>query len=149
MSIKCNTAALDDSLVDFLTTLVQATRDAIICIDEGYRLVLFNPAAEEIFGYPADEILGKRVNKILPLQHINDARVVLFGNTKDGAKIPLEVTNSSMVLNGHVYRAAIIRKANEGAVDEIENYRKETKRKLLQEVGKVVDIKSVCSHLSP
>jgi PAS domain-containing protein len=115
-------------------------------MDEGYRIVLFNPASEKIFDWEAKDILGRRINRILPLHKTNDDRVVMFGKRKDGSSVALDVTNSSMVLNGHVYYVAIIRKAEEGAVNEIENYRKETKRKLLQEVGKVVDITSVCSH---
>jgi PAS domain-containing protein len=140
MSIQCNTEVLDESLVEFLTTLVQSTQDAIVCVDEGHHLVLFNPAAESLFEYSAKEILGKRVNKILPLQHNNDERTVMFGKTKGGDSIPIDVTNSSMILNGNVYRASIIRKVNQGAVDEIEQYRKETKRRLLREVGQVANM---------
>ncbi len=146
MNIQCNAEVLDESLVEFLTTLVQSTQDAIVCVDEGYHLVLFNPAAESLFEYSAKEILGKRVNKILPLQHNKDKRTIVSGKTKSGDSIPVDITNSSMVLNGRVYQASIIRKATPGAVDEIEQYRKETKRKLLREVGQVAGMSSVCSH---
>ncbi len=146
MNIQCNAEVLDESLVEFLSTLVQSTQDAIVCVDEGHNLVLFNPAAESMFEYSAKEILGKRVNKILPFHPNQDERTIMFGKTKGGASIPVDITNSSMVLNGHVYRASIIRKADRGDVDEIKRYRKEAKRKLLQEVGQVAGMCSASSH---
>lgn len=49
--------------------IVQSAMDAIITIDEEQNVVLFNPAAERIFGYLADETLGKPVTMLIPERH--------------------------------------------------------------------------------
>ncbi len=46
--------------------IVQSAMDAIITFDEELRIVVFNPAAERIFGYRAAEVLGKSVLELFP-----------------------------------------------------------------------------------
>lgn len=40
--------------------------DAIVAIDSQGRITLFNAVAEQIFGYPADEVLGQNVAILMP-----------------------------------------------------------------------------------
>ncbi|TIL77540.1 MAG: PAS domain S-box protein, partial [Mesorhizobium sp.] len=40
-------------------TMLQASLDAIIVIDETGSIIEFNPAAEKMFGYQRSDILGK------------------------------------------------------------------------------------------
>lgn len=46
--------------------ILRSARDAIISIDRRGRIILFNPAAEEMFGYSADEVLGCEVGILMP-----------------------------------------------------------------------------------
>jgi two-component system sensor kinase FixL len=46
--------------------LMDAAVDAIIIIDGGGTILRFNQAAQRMFGYPADFILGKNVNMLMP-----------------------------------------------------------------------------------
>jgi PAS domain S-box-containing protein len=51
--------------VDF-AALVRALGDAVIVADPGGRIVLWTPAAERIFGYPAGEAMGRSLDLIIP-----------------------------------------------------------------------------------
>lgn len=44
-----------------LTALVQAAPLAVIALDRDYRVKIWNPAAESMFGYTAGEVLGRRL----------------------------------------------------------------------------------------
>jgi PAS domain S-box-containing protein len=45
-----------------MEAIVQSAMDAIITFDEELHIVLFNPAAEKIFGFSSDEILGEQIS---------------------------------------------------------------------------------------
>lgn len=51
---------------DWIVQLVQATQDAVVTIDADHRIMLFNAAAEAMFGYTADEVQGKDVKILMP-----------------------------------------------------------------------------------
>ncbi|MFB3915106.1 MAG: PAS domain S-box protein [Terriglobales bacterium] len=65
--------------------VVQLSEDAIITIDDDLRITLFNPGAEQIFGYAAREVLGKPLNVLLPERYraIHDMHVGAFANSPD------------------------------------------------------------------
>jgi len=48
------------------TTIVENAVNGIITIDQQGTIELFNPAAEKIFGYTAQEVLGSNVNILMP-----------------------------------------------------------------------------------
>ena len=49
-----------------LSALVNMAADGIICIDSNGRVTDYNPAAEAIFGWTAEEVLGKNVKMLMP-----------------------------------------------------------------------------------
>ncbi len=49
-----------------MVALLDTAMDAIITMDGSHRIVLFNRAAEAIFGWPASEMLGKPLDQLLP-----------------------------------------------------------------------------------
>jgi PAS domain S-box-containing protein len=53
---------------DDLAAVLDNSHDAIVSIDRNARISTWNPAAERIFGYQADEILGRHVSTIAPLE---------------------------------------------------------------------------------
>ena len=49
-----------------LKALLNATVDAVIVIDFNGVIMTFNRAAERLFGYEAAEIVGNRINALMP-----------------------------------------------------------------------------------
>src|SRR6266511_3251884 len=49
-----------------LAHIIVLSEDTIISINESQQITLFNPAAERMFGYQADEVLGQPMDLLLP-----------------------------------------------------------------------------------
>ncbi len=49
-----------------LASLLALAMDAIIAIDESQRVVLYNKAAETVFGWKAEEVLGRPLDRLIP-----------------------------------------------------------------------------------
>jgi PAS domain S-box-containing protein len=92
--------------------LLEAAPDAILEIDRSGRIILLNPAAERLFGYSRDELLGETLETLVPepLRERHVARRTeymqrpvsravtqgreLCARRKDGAEIPVEISLS-------------------------------------------------------
>jgi len=99
---------LRDSL-SWNETLMNVAPNALITIDENGNIHSFNLAAENIFGYKANEIRGKNISLLMPdsyAQHhdshikkyMNTARTTVLGmnrelegKRKDGSAFPMDV----------------------------------------------------------
>jgi PAS domain S-box-containing protein len=51
---------------DFLAMIVRSARDAIVGEALDGTVVVWNRAAEELYGYPAEEMLGQRADRLYP-----------------------------------------------------------------------------------
>jgi two-component system sensor kinase FixL len=54
-----------DDVLQVLKYAVENTVEGFVTIDEHHRVIFFNKAAEQIFGYGRDEVLGKDLNAIM------------------------------------------------------------------------------------
>jgi len=75
-----------------LPSLVQAAGDAIIAADTDGKIVLWNPAAERMFGFTAEEVLGHSLDLIIPERWRHRhwegyQRVMRTGQTRYGAEV--------------------------------------------------------------
>lgn len=88
--------------------LAETASDAIFTIDDASKIMFVNPAAENVFGCSAGELLGRDIAELIPgylhslrLAGVEDDEATpdvsweareLFGIHKSGAKIPLELS---------------------------------------------------------
>ena len=75
-----------------LDQLVACVGDAIIVSDADEKIVLWNPAATRIFGYSAEEALGKTLDLIVPERqrhkhHEGYSKSMETGTTRYGASL--------------------------------------------------------------
>jgi hypothetical protein len=109
-----------------VTALLESASQAIVSIDRGGRIVLANRRAEEIFGYSGEELLGARIEMLLPdskrATHSRDRDnfflrprtrpmgigMDLAGRRKDGSEVPVEVSLSYVELDEGVFAIAFV-----------------------------------------
>ena len=60
-----------------LRSLITESDDAIVCFQMDGSVVLWNPAAESLYGYSAQEVLGRNVSLTLPLYDIPLMQAIL------------------------------------------------------------------------
>ena len=108
--------------------IVASAMDAIIVINEHQDIVLFNKAAEDIFGYERDQIINKPLHTLLPARfaelhkiHINEyiqngetARQMaslgeIYALRANNEEFLVEASISKSVVNGEIYLTSILR----------------------------------------
>ena len=115
----------------WLHSLIFTTQDAVVSIDRRGCVVLFNPAAERIFGYMAEEIVGRKVNELMaePYGSEHDQYIeryertgeahaigrirVVTGKRKNGELFPIELSVTEIEVDKDVHYAAFIRDISE------------------------------------
>lgn len=120
-----------------LRSLVESARDAIFSVDNRGRIILWNPAAETIFGYEASEILGRPLEVILPEGFREENRQNVLGAIlegklhpqgagefcalrKDGSKFPVELSLAGWQSKGERFFTGIVRDVTERKQVELE-----------------------------
>jgi PAS domain S-box-containing protein len=71
-----------------LAEIVGIAADAIICMDDLQRITFFNSGAEQIFGWSSVEVIGQRLEILLPERHRagHPRQVAEFGRSKVTAR---------------------------------------------------------------
>jgi PAS domain S-box-containing protein len=111
--------------------LAESASDAIATIDTKSKILFVNRAAEKIFGYSADEMLGHEITMLMPdylrhvhkaalsrytqtgRKHIDWARIQLPGLHKDGHEIPVELSIAEHLEDGEKRFTGILRDVSE------------------------------------
>ncbi len=100
---------------DRLAALLDSAMDAIISVDERGKIVLYNRAAEQTFGWSSDEVRGRTLEMLMPqrfraahdqhMRHFAHTGVtsrrkgegmVLYGLRKDGTEFPMDASISQI-----------------------------------------------------
>lgn len=109
-------------------SIASAAQDAIILIDDEGRIGYWNPAAERVFGYPAEEVMGRDAHTLMAPQRFHErfragfARFRTSGSgpvigktfeieglRKDGSEFPVEISISALPLQGHWNAVGLLR----------------------------------------
>ena len=115
-----------------LGAVVQSAMDAILAVDEKHRIVLFNPAAEKMFGCTTEEAMGTNVWRFLPeglsSQRSKQIRLVgkgdvtsrssgtvesLWALRANGHAFPIEASFSQIETDGNKLLTVIVRDVTE------------------------------------
>ncbi len=129
----------------WLAAIVDSSDDAIIGKNLSGIVTSWNSGAEKMFGYPADEMLGESISKIIPPELQDEERMIIeqlsrgmkverletMRQTRDGRMIDVSITSSPVKdSRGRIIGASKI------ARDITERKQAENQlRKLVQEIG--------------
>lgn len=121
-----------DEYFQHLQAIMETMLDVVIAVDELQTIVTFNKAAEKIFGYNAEDILGQSLSLLFPQNYIelvtnfsstelHDQRgdstsskpLRVIGKRKNGSDFPLEANVSSSLQGGRFFLTIVARDVSE------------------------------------
>ncbi|HSI05999.1 MAG: PAS domain S-box protein [Myxococcota bacterium] len=126
--------------------MVEAVPNAILMVDRDRRIVLVNREAEKLFGYSRDELMGERIEALVPERYrakhgdhvagfFGDPRTRamgagrdLFGRRKDGTEVPIEIGLNPLATEEGLFTLASI-------IDLTERKRADERFRLLVEAA--------------
>jgi PAS domain S-box-containing protein len=129
-----------------LRAILDTAVDAFILINADGLIESFNPAAERLFGYAADEIVGQNVSRLMPPPYCDEhddyirrylrtgeRRIIgigreVLGRRKDGSTFPVELAVGEAVVGGQRFFTGSLRDLTERK--RAEAARHETNRRL-------------------
>ncbi len=110
---------------------IENTNEAFVTIDQHHTVVFFNRAAERIFGFPRDEVLGRDLSVIMTprcsldhkaavARYLSSRTPRLIGHEtsflatrKNGERFPSNISFSVTEVKGTVYFTALVRDLSE------------------------------------
>ncbi|WP_291975697.1 MULTISPECIES: PAS domain-containing sensor histidine kinase [unclassified Chelatococcus] len=110
-----------------LRSILETAPEALVTIDERGLIESFSKSAEILFGYGADEVVGRNVSMLMPAPHraahdgylsrylaTGEKRIIGIGRTveglrKDGSTFPMELAVGEAVANGRRLFTGFIR----------------------------------------
>ncbi len=117
---------------NMLQSVIQATQEAMICINEMGNITIFNSAAELIFGYKKEQMIGCTLDSILPEQYrknhseyvksyfktekpdgVIGKTVELQAVNSSGSLFPIEISLSCGEINNNKFVIAVLRDITE------------------------------------
>jgi PAS domain S-box-containing protein len=115
-----------DKAGHLVVALLESASQAIVAVDRAGQIVLANHRADEIFGYSREELLGQRIEMLLPESrrghHVHErdeyfsrprirpmgTGVDLAARRKDGTEFPVEVSLSYVETDGGMFAIAFV-----------------------------------------
>ncbi|MCD1258631.1 PAS domain S-box protein [Paenibacillus athensensis] len=113
------------------SSIIDSSHDAIVLADDDDRIVLWSKGAHAMFGYTEEEVLGRNVDLIIPLEQRDEylrglerlrasgelqlasRTVEMQGLRKNGGVFPLEMSLNTWNTGGQQYFSGILRDISE------------------------------------
>jgi PAS domain S-box-containing protein len=111
-----------------LEGIITSAMDAILTVDQQQNIIMFNQAAEQMFGYGQDQIIGKSLHVLIPErfrvthnQYISQfdelgkttrqmgTNLLMNGLHASGSEFPIEASISQVEVAGKKYLTVILR----------------------------------------
>jgi two-component system sensor kinase FixL len=110
-----------------LRAIIETSPDGLVTIDQAGIIQSFNPAAAKMFGYRAEEVIGRNVNCLMPSpdheRHdgylaryldTGERRIIGIGREvrglrRDGTSFPVELAVGEVLADGHRLFAGFLR----------------------------------------
>jgi PAS domain S-box-containing protein len=141
-----------------LQGIIGSAMDAIITIGADQHILVFNAAAEKIFGCPATEAIGHPLDRFIPATLREDHRRhvqafagsgstsrsmhspgILYGLQANGEEFPIEATISHVTVDGEKLYTVILRDITERRQAEYELHKSEARfRSVLEDTRDVI-----------
>lgn len=139
--------------------MFEMAADAIIWIDEQGTIEAFNPSAERMFGYAADEVLGRNIRILMPPPYCDEHESYLeayrrtgqrkilgatrevAGLRRDGRVFPLELLVSEVLLGSRRTFSGVVRDITERrlAQQTLEGAKAELERRVAERTAELLD----------
>ena len=121
---------------DFLQSILDNVVDGIITINEQGLIETFNHAAENLFGFAADEVIGDNIKMLMPepfaaehdgylgnYQRSGEAKIIgigreVVGQRKDGSTFPMDLSVAAVKLGDRRNFTGIVRDITERRLAE-------------------------------
>jgi signal transduction histidine kinase len=87
-----------------------AAPDALLAIDTAGAIVFINDQAEELFGWPADDLIGQDIEVVVPEVAPGSP---LSGQRRDGTVFPAEISRSALHSRDQVLILVVVRDVTE------------------------------------
>ena len=137
--------SIGDEKSGLLQNIIDNAVDGLVTINDAGIVQIFNPACEKIFGYDAEEIVGKSVNLLMPepYRSEHDGYIRAYCNTgitkvigvsqevqgrhKDGTPLLLDLSINEVRLNNRRMFSGFVRDISErkSVEDQLQTYMKE------------------------
>ena len=153
----CSVSLSAKTMADVLLSsdLLETLPDALVAVDRDGTIVQVNSQAQELFGYDRDELIGQKIEMLVPesyrRQHHHHRRnfaetpktrrmgadLDLYGRRRNGSEFPVEISLSPVSTENETFVLSAIRDigARQRIAEELRRANEELHRRTAEQLG--------------